>query len=253
MGACVRSIACEAIQQRTSSRMQGHLINSWEVTYTNRNVFCAHDTANGIYGGVKTIIFRRRHYAVTLTIFQCIFIAGVNIISTCRINVIDGQYMLLRLKISTYRYILGGHHKATVYNLNGDTRCGSHHIVAESVAGIGLNREINPSVICGGSIGGGTECVSIIINHTDGDGTASYLVDGDVVFVGLPLGIQNLIVVRHSSRLFRIPADEGVAFFTRSIHRVNSLSIDVISCRKHFITIHVCNSVWCFECRERNG
>ena len=130
LAACVCGIACEAIQQHTSSRMQGHLINSWEVTYTNRNVFCAHDTANGIYGGVKTIIFWRRHYAVTLTVFQCIFIAGVNIISTCRINVIDGQYMLLRLKISTYRYILGGHHKATVYNLNGDTRCGIHYIVA---------------------------------------------------------------------------------------------------------------------------
>ena len=93
--------------------------------------------------------------------------------------------MLFRPKIGTYGYILSGHHKAVVYNLNGDTRCGSHHIVAEGIAGIGLNREINPSIIGGGSIGGGAECVSEIVNHIDGDGTASHLVEGDVVFVGL--------------------------------------------------------------------
>ena len=107
--------------------------------------------------------------------------------------------MLLKLKISTYGHIFGGHVETVVRSLDRNAVNGGHHEVTEGVSFIGHCIQINLCVVIGRSIGGRSESVPEVIDHTNGDGAACHLVDSDVVFVDLPLGYYSKIIIGHNS------------------------------------------------------
>ena len=80
-------------------------------------------------------------------------------------------------------------------------------------------------------------------SEADGDGTASHLVDGDVVAVDLPLSVHNQVFCRHGSRQSRIPTSEGITLTCRVGDRsdISTKGEGILS--QDAITIHVSDGV----------